>query len=166
APNHVTSNSHNSRRDTYNLPPSSSHPSLPLPYHTHRKWICPPCKPHAPTVSVNQWNNQRTQLKGPGTPARNDSGFTEFAPIPTLTNELVTETGKGDADTYNKMSCSCNCISFGEMIRCDNTDCEIEWLRLACVGLAVAPQESWVGLFCISGFGKLRSVGQSHPSEF
>ncbi|KAL0066630.1 hypothetical protein AAF712_006434 [Marasmius tenuissimus] len=136
APNHVTSNSHNSRRDAYHLPPSSSHPSLPLPYHGTTNGYGHPI-PHAPTVPVNQWNNQRNQLEGPGMPARNGSGFTELAPIPTLTNGLVTETltdageGDGDGDTDDKTYCFCNRVSFGEMIGCDNKDCEIEWVCVA-----------------------------------
>ncbi|KAK1228083.1 hypothetical protein PQX77_008890, partial [Marasmius sp. AFHP31] len=49
------------------------------------------------------------------------AGFTELAPIPTLMNELVTETGKGDGDgdTDDKMYYFC---SFGEMVGCDNKD--------------------------------------------
>ncbi|RKO97496.1 hypothetical protein CXG81DRAFT_12565 [Caulochytrium protostelioides] len=31
--------------------------------------------------------------------------------------------------------CICNQVSFGEMIACDNEDCEIEWFHYACVGL-------------------------------
>ena len=31
--------------------------------------------------------------------------------------------------------CTCQRISFGEMIACDNDDCPIEWFHYGCVGI-------------------------------
>lgn len=39
--------------------------------------------------------------------------------------------------------CTCNQVSYGEMIACDNADCEIEWFHLACMGLSKPPTGSW-----------------------
>ncbi|ORX94910.1 hypothetical protein K493DRAFT_301782 [Basidiobolus meristosporus CBS 931.73] len=37
--------------------------------------------------------------------------------------------------------CYCNQISFGEMIACDNTECEIEWFHYQCVDLKAPPKD-------------------------
>ncbi|KIM87681.1 hypothetical protein PILCRDRAFT_815263 [Piloderma croceum F 1598] len=41
--------------------------------------------------------------------------------------------------------CYCNQVSFGEMVACDNENCEREWFHLGCVGLERSPadDESW-----------------------
>jgi hypothetical protein len=36
-------------------------------------------------------------------------------------------------------------VSFGEMIACDNEECEVEWFHYACVGLNGPPKGKW---FC------------------
>ncbi|KAI9332921.1 hypothetical protein DFJ73DRAFT_855170 [Zopfochytrium polystomum] len=39
--------------------------------------------------------------------------------------------------------CICNQVSYGEMIGCDNTDCEIEWFHYQCVGLTGPVKGKW-----------------------
>ncbi|KAK9767058.1 hypothetical protein K7432_018646 [Basidiobolus ranarum] len=39
--------------------------------------------------------------------------------------------------------CYCNQISFGEMIACDNDNCELEWFHYQCVGLKDPPKGAW-----------------------
>ncbi|KAL5261629.1 hypothetical protein ACHWQZ_G007354 [Mnemiopsis leidyi] len=41
--------------------------------------------------------------------------------------------------------CSCNEISYGEMVGCDNNDCPIEWFHFRCVNLTAKPKGKW---FC------------------
>lgn len=44
-----------------------------------------------------------------------------------------------DEPTY----CSCEQVSYGEMICCDNTHCPIEWFHFACVALTTKPKGKW-----------------------
>lgn len=44
-----------------------------------------------------------------------------------------------DEPTY----CICNSISYGEMIGCDNEECEIEWFHFGCVNLTHKPKGKW-----------------------
>lgn len=44
-----------------------------------------------------------------------------------------------DEPTY----CSCQQVSYGEMIGCDNDDCPIEWYHFNCVGLSTKPKGKW-----------------------
>lgn len=39
--------------------------------------------------------------------------------------------------------CICQRVSFGEMVGCDNDDCEIEWFHFECVGLSEQPKGKW-----------------------
>ncbi|XP_010264003.1 PREDICTED: PHD finger protein ING1 [Nelumbo nucifera] len=39
--------------------------------------------------------------------------------------------------------CSCNQVSYGEMVACDNPDCKIEWFHYGCVGLKEQPKGKW-----------------------
>lgn len=39
--------------------------------------------------------------------------------------------------------CTCNRVSFGEMIGCDNPDCLIEWFHFECVGLTAPVKGKW-----------------------
>jgi hypothetical protein len=41
--------------------------------------------------------------------------------------------------------CYCHQVSYGEMVACDDKNCEKEWFHLGCVGLKVAPEGEW---FC------------------
>ena len=45
--------------------------------------------------------------------------------------------------------CTCNRVSFGQMIGCENADCRIEWFHLECIGLAEAPKGKWYCDECI-----------------
>lgn len=44
-----------------------------------------------------------------------------------------------DEQTY----CSCEQVSYGEMICCDNAQCPIEWFHFACVSLTTKPKGKW-----------------------
>ncbi|CAJ0937578.1 unnamed protein product, partial [Mesorhabditis belari] len=41
--------------------------------------------------------------------------------------------------------CTCNQVSFGEMVGCDNKNCKVEWFHFQCVGLTEPPTGKW---FC------------------
>ncbi|KAK5242777.1 hypothetical protein LTR16_008284, partial [Cryomyces antarcticus] len=44
-----------------------------------------------------------------------------------------------DEDDDEPKYCYCNSVSYGEMVACDNDNCEREWFHLACVGLTRPP---------------------------
>ncbi|KAI9498698.1 hypothetical protein BDB00DRAFT_799166 [Zychaea mexicana] len=46
-------------------------------------------------------------------------------------------------DPNEPLYCYCRQVSFGEMVACDNDDCEIEWFHLECVGLRTPPRGKW-----------------------
>ncbi|KAF6141157.1 hypothetical protein GIB67_006602 [Kingdonia uniflora] len=39
--------------------------------------------------------------------------------------------------------CFCKQVSYGEMVACDNEDCNIEWFHYGCVGLKDQPKGKW-----------------------
>ncbi|KAI8984478.1 hypothetical protein BDF20DRAFT_392351 [Mycotypha africana] len=52
-------------------------------------------------------------------------------------------------DPNEPVYCYCNQVSFGEMVACDNPDCEVEWFHLECVGLQTPPKGKWFCRNCI-----------------
>ncbi|KAG1051786.1 hypothetical protein G6F46_004426 [Rhizopus delemar] len=46
-------------------------------------------------------------------------------------------------DPNEPLYCYCQQVSFGEMVACDNADCEIEWFHIACVDLKTVPKGKW-----------------------
>ncbi|GAA6013434.1 hypothetical protein JCM10207_008843 [Rhodosporidiobolus poonsookiae] len=58
-------------------------------------------------------------------------------------DELEPHEGEDEAD--KTLYCFCQRVSFGEMIGCDNDECEHEWFHLPCVGLKSIPEGRW---FC------------------
>eukprot|EP00741_Cyanophora_paradoxa_P005342 tig00000880_g5181.t1 len=46
-------------------------------------------------------------------------------------------------DPNEPVYCYCRQVSFGEMVACDNSDCQIEWFHFQCVGLTQTPKGKW-----------------------
>lgn len=44
-------------------------------------------------------------------------------------------------DADNNLYCFCQRVSFGEMIGCDNDDCQYEWFHWGCVGITAPPKD-------------------------
>ncbi|KAL3507435.1 hypothetical protein ACH5RR_032817, partial [Cinchona calisaya] len=45
--------------------------------------------------------------------------------------------------------CTCNQVSYGEMVACDNPGCKIEWFHYGCVGLKDPPKGNWYCPDCV-----------------
>jgi hypothetical protein len=54
------------------------------------------------------------------------------------------------ADEDSQVYCFCQQVSFGEMVACDNENCEREWFHLPCVGLTTPPTGKWFCTECIA----------------
>jgi len=52
-------------------------------------------------------------------------------------------------------------VSFGEMVACDNADCNIEWFHYECVGLKRQPKGRWFCPECVEKNMKKRR--KLHP---
>jgi hypothetical protein len=47
----------------------------------------------------------------------------------------------GDEDS--QLYCFCQAVSYGDMVACDNENCEREWFHYPCVGLTSPPVGAW-----------------------
>ena len=65
---------------------------------------------------------------------------------------------KPDFENCSKFYCHCQRPSFGQMIDCDNSNCEKEWFHYKCVGPKRASKRKW---FCSRECEKKRIVGGS-----
>ncbi|ORZ25672.1 hypothetical protein BCR42DRAFT_364059 [Absidia repens] len=57
-------------------------------------------------------------------------------------------------DPNEPVYCTCRMVSYGEMVACDNDECEIEWFHLECVGLKTPPKGKWYCDNCVGMKGK------------
>ncbi|KAF7493231.1 Inhibitor of growth protein 4 [Sarcoptes scabiei] len=48
-----------------------------------------------------------------------------------------------EVDPNEPIYCICRRVSFGEMVGCDDPDCQIEWFHFACVGFTSKPKGKW-----------------------
>ncbi|BCS05244.1 putative PHD finger domain protein [Aspergillus luchuensis] len=62
------------------------------------------------------------------------------------------EEDEGNEDT--KVYCTCRSVSHGDMVACDNDNCEFEWFHWKCVGLTREPVGKW---FCPQCSAKLQA---------
>lgn len=117
-------------REAYmNQPPNSSsqHPSLPAPYQNG----------HHP-IPGSEWAMNPNQLEGPGMPVARGTSHpvpVQNVTVPTTSTPVEQQaentTGGGDeaeGDDERKY-CFCDRVSYGEMIGCDDPNCEREWVR-------------------------------------
>lgn len=61
----------------------------------------------------------------------------------TLTEEIMPQSFEMPIDPNEPTYCICNRVSFGEMIGCENPDCEIEWFHYECVNLTPPVKGKW-----------------------
>lgn len=57
--------------------------------------------------------------------------------------------GDGDDRKY----CTCRSVSYGNMVACDNEDCEFEWFHWGCVGVTREPMGKWYCEDCKAKLG-------------
>lgn len=50
---------------------------------------------------------------------------------------------KNQRESPEPTYCVCHQVSYGDMICCDNDNCEIEWFHFQCVSLATKPKGKW-----------------------
>lgn len=74
---------------------------------------------------------------------------TTLAPGANLTiseNGLVVEQtneGEWSYDPNEPRYCTCNQVSYGDMVACDNDACPYEWFHYPCVGITQPPKGKW-----------------------
>lgn len=54
--------------------------------------------------------------------------------------------------------CLCHQVSYGEMIGCDNPDCQTEWFHFACVNLTEKPKGKWYCPRCQAEMTRLKKL--------
>lgn len=87
------------------------------------------------------WNSRRP---GEATGDENEHSRSSGRSRPVKTSG---NSGRDEQD--EQRYCFCNNVSYGDMIGCDDDDCEREWFHLGCVGLSKPPQGTWYCDACL-----------------
>ena len=108
-------------RQEFHHHPSASHQSHPAQYST-------PYDTNSSRNGISEWDTN--QLVGPGMPvARNFVSSAAASVVPEVDTDAAAGDGEGDGDD-GKTYCFCDRVSFGEMIACDDENCEKEWVSV------------------------------------
>lgn len=57
--------------------------------------------------------------------------------------EAVGRPPTGAVDSSEPLYCTCQNVSYGEMIMCENESCDIEWFHVGCVGVTLPHKGKW-----------------------
>ncbi|ELT96557.1 hypothetical protein CAPTEDRAFT_180978 [Capitella teleta] len=105
-------------------------------------------------------DNCRSKKEKQKAAAQQDSAAAAVTSTDAADNTVVDEgsgTTQWQHDPNEPRYCTCNDVSYGEMVGCDNDDCPIEWFHYACVGLTHAPKGKW---FCPQCTAAMRRRGR------
>ena len=62
--------------------------------------------------------------------------------------QASSEDDEEEGEEDNTLYCFCQRASFGEMIGCDNVNCEYQWFHYGCVGIREQPSGEWLCPSC------------------
>lgn len=135
-------------------------PRKPAPSQNSRKRV-------RPSGGTKKGRDRRSQLaRDRATPSTNaslsDEDSESTSPTP---SSLQRSQGDGTADSRRRgdasaededeenddqLYCYCQKGSFGDMVGCDNDNCEYQWFHMDCVGLKSAPEGEWLCPTCVT----------------
>ncbi|CAG8728260.1 13727_t:CDS:1, partial [Acaulospora morrowiae] len=96
-------------------------------------------------------HNGDKELQKPGKVSRkreNGKNNKKVAAEKSNTSEDTQTVADMPIDPNEPIYCYCKQVSYGEMVACDNTECEIEWFHFACVKLTDRPKGKWYCFDC------------------
>ncbi|OCF36164.1 hypothetical protein I316_02036 [Kwoniella heveanensis BCC8398] len=82
-------------------------------------------------------------------------------PVQPFIAKEVAYVDEADSKTY----CTCGQVSYGEMIGCDDDDCDIEWYHLGCLNLDKTPEGNWICPRCVERRKKQPKTKKSGKSK-
>jgi len=133
----------NSRRPKIELPPP---PETVTAKQIVQEVVAKPVA--APVASISNGNANTKSPAKATKPLKRSTSKTHKEPKKSRREANSSPTAlyeENPADPDEPTYCSCNQISFGEMIGCDNNSCPIEWFHFKCVQLVTKPKGKW---FC------------------
>jgi len=81
----------------------------------------------------------KKKLGKDGKDTSNDLGL-----VPSVGQGQGTPGAEEEVDPNEPVYCTCQRVSYGQMVGCDNEDCTYEWFHLDCVGLLAPPTGGWL----------------------
>ena len=65
-----------------------------------------------------------------------------------MDEEAMDDGGYEDDGDDGKLYCTCQTVSHGNMVACDNERCRFEWFHWECVGILQEPKGRWLCIEC------------------
>ncbi|ORX65698.1 hypothetical protein DL89DRAFT_325526 [Linderina pennispora] len=120
---------------------------------TNNREASPPGTTKSSTPSGRRGNGGRGNSAGGSGSAKNSAANDNKArSVGKVTAQVFADM---PIDPNEPRYCYCRQVSYGEMVACDDENCEIEWFHLGCVDLKAPPKGQW---FC-------RECSQKHKKR-
>ncbi|ORX37280.1 hypothetical protein BD324DRAFT_625532 [Kockovaella imperatae] len=137
--------------------PSQSTPIIHPPSHSA---MLPPSLPHS----------SRPSLTGRGSRHARHISTSTLSEDPDVDGDgemdvEMGDEGGGDGEADDTLYCICHQKSFGEMIGCDNEECEYEWFHVGCVNMSGPAPDTWYCPSCVKTLGLASSDGKMAGSR-
>ncbi|CAG8740357.1 3998_t:CDS:1 [Cetraspora pellucida] len=103
-----------------------------------------------PPPSNSRHNVEKEREKTVKTSRKRENGKNNRSKVAdkTSVNEDSQAMADMPIDPNEPLYCYCKQVSYGEMVACDNSECEIEWFHFSCVGLSDRPKGKWYCTEC------------------
>ncbi|CAI2161983.1 5056_t:CDS:2 [Funneliformis geosporum] len=88
-------------------------------------------------------NNAKDTATPPPTTSRNHGDKDLVSHNIIIRNDDTSTAADMPIDPNEPIYCYCQQVSWGDMVACDNSECEIEWFHYPCVGLKSQPKGKW-----------------------
>ncbi|KFH70497.1 hypothetical protein MVEG_03347 [Podila verticillata NRRL 6337] len=98
---------------------------------------------HNTPSNANNSNNSSSNAATPNIGTEKRKGASGASGSSTKVAKKASTFTELPIDPNEPLYCYCQQVSYGEMVACDNGDCEIEWFHLSCAGLKAPPKGKW-----------------------
>lgn len=123
----------------------------------HRKQAPPPSKKSSHRARPPKKDRRRQLARDRATPSTNaslsgsdddDSASPTPSSLPRSQQDGSGDRADDDDGDDENLYCICQKVSYGEMVGCDNDDCELQWFHYKCVGVTEEPKGEWLCPHC------------------
>lgn len=100
----------------------------------------------ASSSSANRQALSSTSSTASASASSTSTALTPGSNITLNENGMVVEQtadGEWSYDPNEPRYCTCNQVSYGDMVACDNDACPYEWFHYPCVGITQPPKGKW-----------------------
>lgn len=122
----------------------------PPPSNSHKKGSSRSNRPSKKSSSDRRRQLARDRTTTPSTNASLSGSDEEGSASPSsaMGNTQLDGSGEADENDDETIYCLCHKVSYGDMVGCDNDECQYQWFHYKCVNVTEEPKGEWLCPVC------------------